>query len=376
MNGVLPALFPEAKIVFETQEASPAVRLHRFAPQAGSTGARWPSKASATIQLTCSLIFRMKSSKPDGAYGVRFAVTEKSKSQNGKPISDWRSVKSNPLILSAAAALGRTFVRPSVKWWVFCAATGRCGTNTLADLLAFHPDIGARHEPFPQPSHHILAACDRGDARMIADYWKAKAPRIYRAARGFEVYLETTHLFLHSFADCAVREFGERMKVIHLRRDVHETARSFFRRGQDPAGDPWLIRPSGSGVVLDVAAETAPGGPFDDHYLRLVWYCCEVHARTLRFSIDHPEIEVVSMRTADLNDKGAVARLLSALDLEPNVTVLDKCGARSNASATPPEPPAGLDPGRLAAFEALLDEKYRQSGLAEKTGVATLRDPA
>jgi hypothetical protein len=285
------------------------------------------------------------------------------------------SARNNPLTRFAARAYGRRVVAASVEKWAFCAATGRCGTNTLADLLAPHPDICARHEPYPQPSHDLLASRDAGDFAPVERYWEQKkTPKVYWEARGKKTYLETTHLFMHTFAESAVQEFGDKLVVIHIYRDAHATARSFLKRGQDPINDPWLIHPGGKNVVLDVTDAVAPGGAFDDHYLRLVWYAHEVFARVLKLKAQNPELHLIDFPTDNLNSEAAVKDLLSALGLSHHPDVLANVGKRSNASATPPTPPTHLDAGRIEQFEALLNERYKATGLAATSGVASIRD--
>lgn len=262
-------------------------------------------------------------------------------------------------------AWGRHHVVKQVETWIFCAATGRCGTNTLAEMLAVHPDISAFHEPYPQPSFGILESHGAGDTAATARYWHhEKFPRVAYAARHSRAYLETSHLFIHTFADLAWETFGNRLKVIHLHRDVHQTARSFLQRGQDPARDPWLIRPGAQNVVLDVRDAVAPGADFDSPYLRLVWYCHEIRAQAQDFRRRHPETGLLELATEDLNDRDVIARLLADLGLAPDEAVLDTCGQRHNAARSKPQAPSDLDPGRLAAFEALLAARYAAAGLS------------
>lgn len=285
----------------------------------------------------------------------------------------WHSLKSNPLTSAMIGRWGRHFVVPKVSAWVFCAATGRCGTNTLADMMALHPAVRSLHEPYPQPSHAVLRALEAGDTGPLEALWRSeKLPRMLWAARGHRVYLETTHLFVHTFTRQALEQFGGRMKLIHLHRDVARTAQSFLGRGQDPLDNPWLIHPAAPGTVLDLGDALLPGGAFDDHYLRLVWYCHEVHARALRFAARHPQVALFDLATEDLNDTAAMTRLMEWIGVEPDPAVLARCGLRSNASDRRPAAPAGLDAGRLAALEERIDAAWSASGLAEGAGIASL----
>lgn len=275
----------------------------------------------------------------------------------------WHSLKSNPLTSAAMNVWGRQVTARTVGTWAFCAATGRCGTNTLAEMMAAHPDVCALHEPYPQPSDRMLAGFARGETADISRYWAGeKFPRVAYAARGHKAYIETSHLFIHTFAERAWETFGKRLKVIYLHRDVDQTARSFLQRGQDPANDPWLIHPAARNVVLDVARDVAPGAPFDDAYLRLVWYCHEISAQALAFHRRHPEVSLLDLATEDLNNRNAIARLLEDLGLTPSEAVLATCGSRHNASAKTPQPLTGLDAGKLADFRALLADRFAANG--------------
>lgn len=292
-------------------------------------------------------------------------------SKNVTQAKRWHSVKSNPITSALMGAWGRHHVVNQVSTWAFCAATGRCGTNTLAEMLAVHPDIKAFHEPFPQPSFEILKRHGTDDNSIMAQYWhREKFPRVAYAARGGKAYLETSHLFIHTFAEQAWETVGQRMKVIHLHRDVHDTARSFLQRGQDPANDPWLIHPNSKKVLLNVNEAVSAGGEFDDPYLRLVWYCHEIRAQAQNFKQQHPEIDLLDIATEDLNSPDVIAQLLRDLDLSIDTAVLEKCGQRYNASRSKPEAPTSLDQGKLAAFEALLADRYGAANLAAPAGLA------
>lgn len=277
----------------------------------------------------------------------------------------WHSLKSNPLTSAAMGIWGRKIVVPRVHPWVFCIATGRCGTNTLADMLALHPDICAEHEPYPQPSREVLEACGRGDFSDMQQLWAAdKFPRMAFAARNSKVYLETTHLYVHTFVDLSIKEFGDKLKVVHLHRDVDKTVRSFMQRNQDPKHDPWLIRPDAPDVVLQMRDDLATGGAFDDIYFRLFWYCHEVRARAERLKTEHPNIELIDFPTEKLNSKEAVTDLLARFGLNAPAAVLDKCGVRSNVAKTKVAPVDLPSDAQRAEFLGALQGAYEKAGLS------------
>lgn len=287
-----------------------------------------------------------------------------SSSQSAPRTGRWHSLKSNPVTSAMMGVWGRHHVVKQVEGWIFCAATGRCGTNTLAEMVAVHPDVSAFHEPYPQPSFGILESRGTGDTATMANYWhREKFPRVTYAAQNSRAYLETSHLFIHTFANLAWESFGSRLKVIHLHRDVHQTARSFLQRGQDPANDPWLIQPSAQNIVLDIKDAVAPGAAFDSPYLRLVWYCHEIRAQAQDFQRRHPDTDLLNLATEDLNDRDVITRLLENLGLTAHEAVLDKCGQRYNTARAKPQAPPDLDAGQLSDFEALLADRYKAAGL-------------
>jgi hypothetical protein len=284
-----------------------------------------------------------------------------------------RPWKINPATALAVRTVGRWLCR-GVERFVFLGSTGRSGTQTLAELLDHPPHCRALHEPYPQPAGDVLQEHLRGDSRRLRRLLQMrKLPNIYKAARGHRCYVETSHLFIFSYADMVFKEFGPRTQFIHLVRDRHAVARSFYKRGQDPRVDPWLIRPDAPTNIIHIDQLNEQETAWDHRYLRLLWYWYEVQARSLAFAARHPQMPTRVMRTEQLNDREHVAGLLAWLGLDLDPTILNRVGLKANASkGSAPQPPDDVDETLVSQLEgkcrAAMHAAHLVDPLEEKDG--------
>jgi hypothetical protein len=222
-------------------------------------------------------------------------------------------------------------------------------------------DMSAHHEPYPQMDREILERCNNGDTRLMSEcFWRVKVPRILWAAKGASWYLESSHLFIVTYAYLAAKCFGPRMQVVHLRRDPHAVAASFMARGQDPLHDPWLVKPGASANCLQMAHLITGGGRYDHAFYRLFWYCYEVEARTLQFARTFPEIRVHQVNTDDLNRRSRVRELCDALGVRMNESVAAAVGTRANRSKQLAVAASGLSDRDVDAFSKLCQERLKE----------------
>lgn len=112
---------------------------------------------------------------------------------------------------------------------IFAMASERSGTKYLAELFKYNiKNCVSKHEPFlfdmfGKPIYWY----QQNEVEKIRRRFKLKKLIIdsYRA----DVYVETSHAFLKSFADVAM-EFYPDMKLIHVLRNPLENAKSQFNR--------------------------------------------------------------------------------------------------------------------------------------------------
>lgn len=269
------------------------------------------------------------------------------------------SWKVNALTGTIARALARPLAL-SVKSFIFCASTGRSGTNTLERLLVTVPRCMAKHEPHPAMNGNVLVRYNEGDDRFVRRiFYYRKLPQIYWDARGRLWYAETNHQFIKCFAHLAAEAFGRRLQVIHLRRDPDAVATSFLARGSIPGtpyGNQWLIDYRAPRNEIRLERELGEGGPYAHPYFRILWYWYEIEARTRIFSKKFPFVPVHFIETEQLNDRETVQRLFGALGLPVTEATLAAVGSRANAAGRANPPPQGVTAGQIQAFHALCRE--------------------
>jgi hypothetical protein len=220
-----------------------------------------------------------------------------------------------------------------VERFIFCATTGRSGTESLSAVLAAGQGVVSTHEPFPIMNSHILRAAAAGRAKPVRFAWSClKLPTILRGARGHRVYAETNHQFVKVFADLAYEEFGPRLAVIHLVRDRLAVARSLYELGMipgTPVGSRWLLDPAAPTniVPFSIVAERGLSHPFH----RCLWYCLETEARAdaARRRLA-PGCTWVDIDIEMLNSKEGLERLDQALDLRMARNSSELAGQRFN----------------------------------------------
>ncbi len=111
---------------------------------------------------------------------------------------------------------------------IFVMASGRSGTKYLSDLFQHNVErCVAKHEPYLGMFGKPIYWYQQGDVDRIKQHFSFKKKLItrYRA----DVYIETNHAFLKSFADVALEAFPD-AKLIHLIRNPLEVAKSQYHR--------------------------------------------------------------------------------------------------------------------------------------------------
>lgn len=251
-----------------------------------------------------------------------------------------RFIKHNPVSRALLESALRFRCR-STRAFVFVANPGRSGSKTLSDMLTGIPGIAAFHEPTPNMTFEPDQGVDQ-DARLRRLFYEKKIFYILRAAAGCTHYVETNHLFIKTFADYAIDYFGERVHVIHLRRDVISVALSFHRLGDIPGVATlalrYMLHPADPRNLVDAGMILRPDPGFEHPFFRSLWYWYEIEARIERARARYPGVRWHSFSTGQLNDQGAVRSLCRELGIAAHVEeIVARVGLKSNLRTTQKE---------------------------------------
>lgn len=209
---------------------------------------------------------------------------------------------------------------------IFTATTGRSGTLTLTKLFAAVPGCRALHEAHPVMNGPVLRAASYGDTALVDRvYRRVKAVNIYRAAAGHRYYFEANHLFIKTFADNAVADFGGRIAIVHLRRPAVEVANSIYRlrdHSGTERGNYWWLDFRAPTNLLAMADTLESDAEFSHPYYKALWYWHEVEARIAAWRARMPAVKVVDFEASWLNDLGRVCNLLAELGVQYEITRL------------------------------------------------------
>lgn len=239
------------------------------------------------------------------------------------------------------------------KSFVFVATTGRSGTQSLAAAVNELDGAQSHHEPFP--IMYTPEAFQTTSASTKTQYFKRlfelkKRLYIRKSSVGVKTYLETNHLFIKNFSNFVIKEFGSKLKVIHLVREPQKVAQSFFEINSIPGstkwGKAWLIDPRSENNLINIDYSHLANDEMEQNFLHCLWYWYETQARFLAFSQQHPNVPVFTIKTPELNDPDRIKLLNQFLGYSANL-VEAQIGKRKN-----------LKKGRKKSL--LAQERYEQ----------------
>lgn len=185
---------------------------------------------------------------------------------------------------------------------IFVISTGRCGTRWLArELVKELENATVFHEADP-------VCTIEGYSSQIWDSKKDCIIRSFESSRKF--YVETNHMFVKTFMDDAIKDFGDRIKVIILERDIEEVAKSLIKinmiPGRSRGARRWYLDPEADDNLVAL--------PEDNDLVRCLWYCYEIKARAEKFVIDNSSIPIFRAKLKNLKEPSEFKKLLKWID--------------------------------------------------------------
>lgn len=227
-------------------------------------------------------------------------------------------IKHNPLSVAAATSYLRYRCR-TVRAYVFVATTGRSGSESLSRIFETIEGAACFHEPWPimfndAPPHVAPEQYFTNRFRTV------KQVNIRRLAAGHRYYVETNHQFIKKFGPVAVRQFGRKIRIIHLVRPPVAVAASFYALqsipGETRNGRIYLLDPRDRNNRVGMA-DVLYGDPVFGHdFFKCLWYWYEVESRIKELKARHPEVCWAGISTEDLNDPAALEAMFRRLGLE------------------------------------------------------------
>ncbi|HEV2700138.1 MAG TPA: hypothetical protein VGV09_00800, partial [Steroidobacteraceae bacterium] len=247
----------------------------------------------------------------------------------------FKPLRHNPLVAAVALRMLQLRTRGLEKL-IFTATTGRSGTLSLTRLFAAIPGCRAEHEAHPVMNGPVLRAASYGDSDLVHRvYSRIKSVNIRRAAVGHRYYFEANHLFVKTFADMVIADFGRRVAVVHLVRPAAEVANSIYQLRDYPGterGNYWWLdfRAPRNLLAMTDILESDP--EFSHPFYKALWYWHEVEARIAAWRARTPSVRVIDFETDWLNDRSRVYSLLDGLGMQYETAQLAPLiGAREHA---------------------------------------------
>ena len=223
-----------------------------------------------------------------------------------------------------------------LKKLIFTATTGRSGTKSLAKVFSAIPGCIALHEPHPIMNGEVLEAASYGAIKYVDRiYRRRKSIVIRRAAVGYRYYFEANHLFIKTFAQQVVDDFGDRVSVIHLIRPPLEVAMSIFQLQDYPgtkAGNYWWLdyrAPSNRIRIMDLLDSHKE---FSHPFYKALWYWFEIEERIAEWQKRLPSIPFLKFETNWLAKAERVFELLDRLKIEYEKSAIEAMiGTKENS---------------------------------------------
>ena len=203
---------------------------------------------------------------------------------------------------------------------IFTATTGRSGTLTLIELFNAIPGCFAEHETYPAMHDDILHAKSFNDAKYADKiYNQIKSVNLRRSAAGQRYYLEANHLFIKTYAEIAIKDFGEKAAIIHLVRDPVQVANSIYALQDYPGteqGNMWWLNYNAPSNHIKIGDLLENDPTFKHPFFKALWYWYELETRIIYLRKKLASTPFYDIKTEDLNKPEKVYSLLDKMGIE------------------------------------------------------------
>jgi hypothetical protein len=202
---------------------------------------------------------------------------------------------------------------------IFTATTGRSGTMTLTRIFESIDHCASFHEARPDMHGDNLINVDPlSDEYVRFVYNTIKSVNIRRFSENAKYYFEANHMFIKNLYYFIIKEYGDKVKVIHLYRDPVKVAGSIYMMGNwpgTPDGNAWWFDYRCSFNRIKVLDSLDRDPAFSHNFYKCLWYWYEVEERVKEFKFKYPNIVVVDIKTEELNDIQKVENMLKTLEI-------------------------------------------------------------
>lgn len=238
------------------------------------------------------------------------------------------SLKRNPISARLYRNLWDRRHRRRDPKFVFVATTGRSGTEFIQKVFSTVPGCTALHEAWPIMHDHVLRAWNDGEEWLAQrTYWVQKSVNIRRMTGENDLYVETNHLFIKSFAPMAIQDFGHRLRIIHLRRDPVSVARSMVQLGAIPGtphGNDWYLDYRAPRNMIKMEGVLGSGGDLDHDFFRCLWYWYEIEARIRALKVCSKEIPWFNLDWEKRIPLDELVAMVRSMGKEPDMGALEE----------------------------------------------------
>ncbi|MCB9188184.1 MAG: hypothetical protein H6599_02770 [Flavobacteriales bacterium] len=212
--------------------------------------------------------------------------------------------------------------------FIFSVNTGRSGSDYLGSILSTADEVLAFHERKPFMIGDYLLDVEEFPLEKSFNRREVKTNQILKDLEhsGKKVYAETNHMFGKTFYDVVFKNLSN-VVVIHLNRDVKDTAKSFLKlryfTTENNIWDKWMIKPNSKESFLKFP-------DLENEYELIFAYIAEMRYRSeyikKTFNGKH-----ISINLDQLNDIEFVEKLFLDLSLTFNENTRNVVGKKINA---------------------------------------------
>jgi hypothetical protein len=247
---------------------------------------------------------------------------------------------------------------------MFAASPGRSGTKFLAQLLGSAESTLAFHEGKPNMAGEFLRAVAY---RPPADSYQDRMLKVrhlrdtLRELPERSTVIDTTHMFIKTFADVVLDEFNhDRITILDLRRPLLPLIGSMMDLGWFTAWAPkwrdWLIPPTAPGSLFPISSDRVTS-----RVDVALGYVLDSKIRTRSVRAVTPHVRWVDVMVERLADRREIETLFSEIRLEPTAATFDTASHKVNVmSELKGQRNVGMSEERLAEEIASFAERFSE----------------